>query len=125
MSTPIRIEVGDLTLEGSLAETDSGRAIAAALPIEASIQTWGDEFYFTIPVELSIDDTAQQEVDPGTIGYWPTGRALCLFFGPTPMSSSDRPVAASPVNLVGTFESPTSLREVSGAEKIRVSHFGE
>ncbi|HBO50755.1 MAG TPA: hypothetical protein DD471_02135, partial [Planctomycetes bacterium] len=44
-----------------------------------------------------------------TIGYWPPGRALAIFFGRTPMSTSDKPVPASDVNLVGTLENADDL----------------
>jgi uncharacterized protein len=32
---------------------------------------------------------------------WPEGRALCLFYGPTPISEDGRILAYSPVNIVG------------------------
>ncbi len=37
----------------------------------------------------------------GELGYWPVGKAFCIFFGPTPASSGTAPVAASPVNILG------------------------
>ena len=33
--------------------------------------------------------------------YWPEGNALCLFYGPTPISRDGQILAYSPVNLVG------------------------
>ena len=35
------------------------------------------------------------------LGYWPPGRAFCIFFGPTPVSHGDECRPASPVNVVG------------------------
>jgi len=35
------------------------------------------------------------------VAFWPEGNALCLFFGPTPVSSTERPEAFSPVTPVG------------------------
>ena len=35
------------------------------------------------------------------VAYWPEGRALCLFYGPTPISKNEKILAYSPVNIVG------------------------
>ena len=53
----------------------------------------------------------------GEFGYWPVGRAFCIFFGPTPVSTGENPRAASPVNPIGRLlEDPAPLRKVkSGA----------
>ncbi len=37
----------------------------------------------------------------GDLGYWPTGKAFCIFFGPTPMSAPGTIVPASAVNIIG------------------------
>jgi hypothetical protein len=63
--------------------------------------TWGDEVYFDIPVEMGLEPDARAEVEVGELGYWPTGNAFCIFFGSTPASSGDTPVAASRVNILG------------------------
>ena len=81
----------------------------------------GSAFYFTIPVEMSLDETATKEVKVGDIGYWPPGNALAIFFGPTPLSSGIDPVPASEVNLVGRItDDATLLRKAKGAVKIRI-----
>jgi hypothetical protein len=40
-------------------------------------------------------------VEAGDLGYWPPGRAFCIFFGPTPMSRGGEIRPASPVSVVG------------------------
>ena len=61
------------------------------------------------------------EVVPGDIAYWPQGKCLCVFFGPTPASSDEKPVPASPVVIVGkTDASADSLRAIDGGEEIKV-----
>ena len=40
----------------------------------------------------------------GELGYWPHGRAFCIFFGPTPASQGDEIRAASAVNIVGKLK---------------------
>lgn len=101
MATRIRITAGKVSIEGELIDTPCGKAISALLPIRTPFNVWGDEFYFSVPLDHPLDDTATRQVSIGDIGYWPPGPALAIFFGPTPMSTGDNPVPASEVNLVG------------------------
>jgi hypothetical protein len=96
MSRDIRISFGEVTVEGQLHETPT-----AELMWEG--HRWGEEIYFTIPVQAPLDDTAREVVELGDVGYWPQGQALCIFFGPTPASRADEIRAASAVNIVGTI----------------------
>ena len=109
MSMSIEVQVGELILRGELSDTACAQAIAESLPLDTSFNTWGEEFYFEISVSAELDGTATSDVEAGTIGYWPPGRALAIFFGRTPMSTSDKPVPASDVNLVGTREKADDL----------------
>jgi hypothetical protein len=121
MPTPIKITVDEVTLAAVLFDSDSGKSIADILPLELSFNTWGDEFYFKIPVELLLDETATTKVKIGDIGYWPNGSALAIFFGPTPMSNGLDPVPASSVNLVGEIKGDaTLLKTVTGTGKIKI-----
>lgn len=97
----IIIEAGDVRLEAELDDTPTAREVLDALPLEAGFNVWGDEFYFEIPVDRGPDETSTTRVGVGDIGYWPAGRALAVFFGPTPMSTGDDPVPAGEVNIVG------------------------
>lgn len=121
MPTPIIIEVGNLKLKAELSDAPTAKAIAKVLPIEADFETWGDEYYFEIPVTMPLDSTATMNLNVGDLGYWPPGKALAIFYGPTPASPGDRPVPASEVNPVGRIlDDPTLLRVVSGVGRIRV-----
>jgi hypothetical protein len=115
----ITISIGSITLRAQLFDTACSRAIAHKLPIEAVPEEWGDEFYFEIPVTFPLDETSTTSVKVGDIGYWPPGRALAIFFGPTPMSKDDNPVPASEVNLVGKIvDDAAALRKAKGSKKI-------
>jgi hypothetical protein len=117
----IMITVGGITLDAELFDTPCARAIAEVLPITAVPNEWGDEFYFEIPVDQPLDDTATTSVKVGDIGYWPPGKALALFFGPTPMSSDQDPVPASAVNRVGIIHGDaTVLKKVKGSKEIHI-----
>ncbi|HUV59085.1 MAG TPA: cyclophilin-like fold protein [Desulfatiglandales bacterium] len=121
MGRKIIIEAGKITSEAVLAETEAASAIWDALPIESTSNTWGEEVYFSTPVTLSLDETAKEVVDMGDLGYWPTGRALCIFFGLTPMSRGDEIRPASAVNIVGKIiGDPKLFNEVRSGEKVRV-----
>ena len=97
----IKIEIGPLTIDAELNDTPTAARIANALPISSRFSTWGDEIYFSIPVDAALDDSATEVVEVGDLGYWPTGKAFCIFFGPTPASRGQQPVPASAVNIVG------------------------
>jgi hypothetical protein len=103
MNRGIRISFGEVVAEGELYESPTAALIWEALPIEGEGHRWGEEVYFTIPVQAPLDDTAREVVEGGKIGYWPQGEALCIFFGPTPASRGDEIRAASAVNIVGTI----------------------
>ncbi len=121
MATPVRITVKDVALDAELFDTPCAKAVVDALPIETRPNVWGDEFYFQISVEQSLDGTATTNVRIGDIGYWPPGSALALFFGPTPISRGSEPVPASDVNIVGRIkDDATALRKVKDAAKIRI-----
>jgi hypothetical protein len=122
MPTDIVIIAGNLRLEGHLSDTPTGRALAEALPFEGKAQLWGDEIYFGVPqVVQELDDTAAVVVQVGDLGYWPPGRALCLFFGLTPSSVPGEIRPASAVNLVGRiWGDPCCLTGVPEGATVRL-----
>ena len=92
----VRIELDD-----SLAPK-TFEVILHNLPIEVNINRWGDELY-TDRTTVAVDEegNAKTEVNELDVAYWPEGKALCLFYGPTPISKDGRILAYSPVNIVG------------------------
>jgi hypothetical protein len=117
----IKITIRNITLNAEFFDSRTAKAIEDTLPLEAVPEVWGDEFYFEVPVELSLDETATIKVRVGDIGYWPPGNSLAIFFGPTPISSGPEPVPASEVNIVGRITGDVEvLKLVKGARKIRV-----
>ena len=117
----IRIRAGAVTVSAILDDSSTADAVWDALPITGQVQTWGDEIYFSIPVEAAEAPDAQATVDKGAVAYWPPGSALCLFWGPTPMSRGDEIRPASPVNVLGAMEGdPTVLGQASYGTEIVV-----
>ena len=103
MARRIRITAGVVTAIAVLNESQTAEAIWNALPIANTGMTWGEEIYFTIPVQIG-EENGQATVGLGDLGYWPPGPAFCIFFGPTPMSRGDEIRPASPVNVFGKLE---------------------
>lgn len=119
MTMRICIRIGQLAMEAELADTPTARQIAAALPIQTSFNTWGDEIYFATPVTAELEADAQEVVEIGDLGYWPQGNAFCIFFGQTPVSQPGKIMPASAVNMIGkvigdatAFKSVMQEREV-------------
>lgn len=95
-------------------------AFYAKLPIEGKANVWGEEIYFSIPVTL-VEEYPKPLVEVGDIAYWPPGKAICLFFGPTPASWDKEIRPASPVNVFAKIENNAKLLKlVLPGEKIRV-----
>jgi hypothetical protein len=122
MPVDIVITAGDQRLEGFLADTPTARALAAALPLTGMAQLWGEEIYFPVPqVVADLDETAAVVVNVGDLGYWPTGKAFCIFFGLTPASVPGEIRPASAVNLVGRVSGdPCCLKLVPAGATVRI-----
>lgn len=96
----IRIKAGSVSAEAVLNNSKTADQIWAALPIQAEADTWGEEIYFSIPVNAP-PESPKNVVDLGEIAYWPPGTAFCIFFGRTPASRGDEIRPASAVNSLG------------------------
>ena len=121
MANKIRIIAGDLEMQAELNGSATARAVLEALPVEAEANTWGEEIYFALPVTQPIEATAVDVVAVGDLGYWPTGNAFCIFFGPTPMSRGNEIRPASAVNPIGKVLGDAELfKQVRPGDRIRL-----
>jgi hypothetical protein len=117
----IRIIVGGVQVEAELKGTKTAREVYAALPVEAPVNTWGEEFYFKLGGVRDYRETATNQVKVGDVAFWGAGQVLAIFFGRTPMSMGPDPVPADRVNVIGRIlGDPTVLRSVMAAPSIRV-----
>ena len=115
----MRITVGHLSMEAELNDSPTAKKVAEALPITTSFNTWGEEIYFSIPVQAELDETAREVVELGDLGYWPAGCAFCIFFGQTPMSEPGKIVPASAVNIIGkVMGDATKFKEVMREKEV-------
>jgi len=117
----IRISAGGVSSEADLNDTKTADAVWNALPLTASASTWGDEMYFSIPVNVD-EENGRATVEMGDLGYWPPGSAFCIFFGPTPASQSPNEIRpASPVNVFGKVRGDaTVFKKVRSGETVTI-----
>ena len=110
------------TVEAELTSENPQTAerIWTALPIEGKANRWGDEIYFSIPISVE-EEHSRADVEVGAIAYWPPGSALCIFFGRTPASRSEKPRAASPVNVFAKLKGDvTAFRKVRDGDAVTI-----
>jgi hypothetical protein len=104
MPTPIIIKAGRTAVRAELNDTLTAQAVARALPIKSEAIRWGGEVYFSIPVEVDLEEGAREVLEAGELACWPSGNVFCIFFGPTPASIENEIRAASAVNVVGRVQ---------------------
>lgn len=116
-----RIKMGKVECEVELFEDVAPRtvrAISEALPIRSIANRWGDEIYFTTKLAVNKEENSREVVEVGDVAYWIPGKAICLFFGKTPISD-DRIRPASAVNVIGKIKtSMEELRKVRDGEEV-------
>ena len=109
----------------ALNKSNTAKEILEKLPFESNISIWGEEIYFNINFKASAEE-ASMEVGIGDVVYWPQGKCLCVFFGPTPASTTQMPVPASPVVIIGkTQAKKEGLKSIQLGEKISVELYKE
>ena len=76
------------------------------LPFTVDLNVWGDEIYTSKSPISQPEENAKSPVNLYDVAYWPTGKAICLFYGPTPIGKPGEITPASPVNIIGKIMSP-------------------
>ena len=76
------------------------------LPFTVDLNVWGDEIYTSKSPISQPEENAKSPVELNDVAYWPTGKAICLFYGPTPIGNPGEITPASPVNVIGKIVSP-------------------
>ena len=121
MPTPVKIKIGTLELSAELNDLPTAKKLISLLPLEFSMSRWGDEYYGDCGIKTVLSQDARDVMEVGELAVWPTGNALCIFFGPTPASKGDEPRAVSPVNPVGKLlDSPDALKNLGSSIQVRI-----
>jgi uncharacterized protein len=122
MGQKIEIDVDGQRIPAELNDSTTAKLFAKTLPATISLSRWGDEYYGRCGVTIAEDDDARDIMEVGELAYWAPGNAFCIFFGPTPASTDDRPRAASPANSMGKIIGDAAVfRPLGGSVTITVS----
>ena len=88
------------------------------LPFLVELNVWGDEIYTSESPITQSEENAKSIVSLNDVAYWPTGKAICLFFGQTPIGNPGEITPTSPVNVLGKIISPDkSILDVVDGKK--------
>lgn len=90
------------------------------LPFTVKLNIWGDEIYTSKSPITMQEENAKSTVKLNDVAYWPSGKAICLFYGPTPIGKKGEIKPASPVNIIGKIIHPdkTVLKKVDGSSAV-------
>ena len=118
----IRIEWSNGETTASLKDTPTTRKLLKALPCQSSANTWGEEVYFSVPVDVDLEPDAKQVVPPGTVCFWVEGSSVAIPFGPTPISTGDECRLVTAVNIMGQLDGdPSVLASIRDGDPLTVS----
>ena len=88
------------------------------LPFTVGLNLWGEEIYTDESPIQEKEENAKPLVELNDVAYWPTGKAICLFFGPTPIGKNGEIKPSSPVNVIGRIINP----DKSILNKLKLNH---
>ena len=109
MKYKVEIRLHDSSIDIELDDADSPntvREFVEKLPFTVDLNVWGDEIYSSKSPISQPEENAKSPVELNDVAYWPTGKAVCLFYGPTPIGKPGEITPASPVNIIGKIVSP-------------------
>jgi len=100
-------ELKNITIElNDTFSPNTCKSILDSLPFSVNAHVWGEEIYTDESPISQSEENAKSLVDLNDVAYWPSGKAICLFFGPTPIGKKGEIKPYSPVNIVGKITDP-------------------
>ena len=115
------LRINGKSLNLFLKETETAEKIYNAVPINSSINTWGEEIYFNTNLLINRENEAKAVVDFGEIAFWTEGSSIAIGYGKTPISSGDEIRLAAPCNVWATASFEKSFFDkVNDGDKISI-----
>lgn len=82
------------------------KRLLESIPFSVELNLWGEEIYSSeCPIKAK-EENPKSLVEINDVAFWPQGRAICLFYGPTPIGDPGEIKPYSPVNIVGRIINP-------------------
>jgi hypothetical protein len=79
--TELRITIGDRSIKATLADTEAARDFASLLPLTLTMNDlFRREKYAHLPRAISEQGKRTHDYAVGTIGYWPPGPDVAIFY---------------------------------------------
>ena len=116
-----KITIDKIIFEVVLFNSPTANKIWNSLPISSNIKTWGNEIYFYTDVVANKEPNAKSIIEFGEIAYWPTGKAIAIGFGKTPISQKDEIRLADDCNIWGeTKFNLKKLENIAEGQPIKI-----
>ncbi len=114
-----KIKTIDLELDDEMSPK-TVKSFLDCLPFTVAINSWGDELYTSeTPITME-EENAKPLVEIMVVAYWPPGKSVCLFFGPTPIGKKGEIKPYSPVNVIGKIKTSDKkfLKEIPDGTRV-------
>ncbi len=117
----LKMFIGPVAITAALFDTPTAAAIYESLSFTATAHLWGEEVYFSTPVQVPREAEARDLVEAGELAFWVEGDSIEIGFGPTPTSSGDEIRLAALTNIWGrALDDVAQLAAVSEGAPITV-----
>ena len=120
----INLKFSSYTINIKLRSTKTASAIKNILPFKSIVKTWGEEIYFEIPIEESLDleNDAKDIINVGEIAYWVEGKCIAIGYGKTPISKGNEIKLAARTNIWGdALLNIKELNKIKDGDEVVVS----
>lgn len=115
----LRLSGRAFDLVAELVASPTADRLWAALPLNSTIEPWGEAVHFEVPVASGRERGARISVTPGDICYWPAQQRIIVAFGPTPISRVGEVRMPEPVNVVARVAGDAGiLRSARAGERV-------
>ena len=120
----INLKFSSYTINIKLRSTKTASAIKNILPFKSIVKIWGEEIYFEIPIEESLDleNDAKDIINVGEIAYWVEGKCIAIGYGKTPISKGNEIKLAARTNIWGDANlNVEKLKNIKDGDEVIIS----